>query len=304
MRRRFVRNAAALAAGIALCTATGLAAERTHRVRAGESVSSIAKRYYGSFEPAELVLRYNGRSEPVIHPGETLRIPYCETHAIRAGDTWSVLAERYLGRADAYPAIAALNGLDPASPLRVGQKIVMPVVLPHRLARGESLSAVSEKYYGTIGLSSMLATFNAIEDVRRLSVGQTLEIPLITLAPANVEAVARTTPVEEPPVRPAAAPRPEPRFAKELGVIREAFDRGEYGRARELLDGLDERIDSSSDAAERREFWELRAFVHVAFDEARKACAAYVKARGATTPAPFDPDRVSPKIRSVLEHCS
>ena len=101
-------------------------AELVHQVQPGESPSSVARQYYGGFEHTELLLLYNGKQGAMIRPGETLRVPYCRVHVVRAGDTWSQISQRYLERASDYEAIARLNGLEPASPLRVGARIVMP----------------------------------------------------------------------------------------------------------------------------------------------------------------------------------
>ncbi|MDX1389644.1 MAG: LysM peptidoglycan-binding domain-containing protein [Acidobacteriota bacterium] len=280
--------------------------ERSHRVRAGDSASSIAKKYYGSFDATDLLLRYNGRSDAVIRPGEKLRIPYCDTHVVRPGDTWSVLAERYLGEADAYPAIAALNDLDPKSALQVGQTLVMPVVLSHPLAAGESLSSLSKEFYGTTDLASVLGKFNDIDDPRRLSVGQTIRVPLMTLRLAHAEPSKTTAKKTEAAPEVASEPPapPKPRFVREMEEIREAFERGEYARARGMLDALAGLIDTSPSKDERREFWVLNAFVHVAFDEDAQACAAYGRSGAENAGTSLDPDRVSPKIRGVLENCS
>ena len=104
-------------------TTVGLAAPRTHTVRSGESVSSIAKRYYRNYEITDLLLQYNGKANAVIQPGEKLKIPFCQVHVVRGGDTLSRLAQRYLKKSRAYREIAALNGLGPNKSLRVGQRI-------------------------------------------------------------------------------------------------------------------------------------------------------------------------------------
>ena len=320
MNPRVDRLAGVILLSAMLATPVVFAGERSYRVRAGDSASSIAKKYYGSFDATDLLLRLNGRSDAVIRPGEKLRIPYCETHVVRPGDAWSVLAERYLGEADAYPAIAALNGLDPKSPLQVGRELIMPVVLTHSLARGESLSSLAQEFYGTTDLAWVLGRFNHIDDPRRLSVGQPVRVPLITLklaAPGadpakktaektETAAKAPETPPTKTTTRQPAEPTapPEPRFEEEMRELREAFDRGEYARARGMLDALAALIGTSPSETERREFWELNAFVHVAFDENAQACAAYGRSEARRPATELDPDRVSPKIRRVLQNCS
>ena len=110
----------------ALVATVAGAGERVHVVRPGESVSSIAKANYGSFEQVELLLRYNGKSDPQIKPGERLKVPVSEIHEVRPGDTWSELAERYLAEPSAYPVIALLNGMSSDAPLNVGTSMGAP----------------------------------------------------------------------------------------------------------------------------------------------------------------------------------
>ena len=113
-----------LAAGV-----SAMAGEVEHTVHPGESVSLISQRYYGDFDGAEILRRYNGLGDATIRPGQTLRVPYSEIHEIRPGDSWSVLARRYLGSVSAWPAIAVLNDRPPEAPLTVGLRVRMPVVL-------------------------------------------------------------------------------------------------------------------------------------------------------------------------------
>jgi len=325
-------------ATIVLCliVATGaIAAERSHTVQRGESASSIAKRYYGDYEIADLLLRYNGKSNSVIRPGEKLRVPVCETHRVRAGDSWSGIAKRYLERTSAYREIAALNGMAPEKPLRIGDSIVIPVILDHSLKRGESLAALSKRFYGDTNLSRLLQTFNQIDDPRGLAVGQTIRIPLVSFraresagdaAPPSVakaEKVDRMPPAPSPrkpekreaepepqSTKPVAETEPKPapagpsRLATEIRTASEAFANGEYDRARALLESLRDRAAGEGTDAEKADLWRLLAFVYVAFDLPDEACTAHRSLMQTTAKTDLDPDLVSPKIRQTLARCA
>jgi LysM repeat protein len=168
-------------------------AELTHRVRSGESASAIARDYYGDLEAGELLLLYNGKTGPVIHTGDTLKVPYTAVHTIKAGDAWSAIAQKYLGRPAAYPTIARLNGLAPGQPLQVGARILIPAVIPYQLQRGESLSLLADRFYGDHERSGILQQFNGIDDPRRLSPGQALQIPVVSLVLLKDRRSAPTT---------------------------------------------------------------------------------------------------------------
>ncbi len=298
---RAKRQLWAIVLGIATAGTVAPAAERQHTVAGGESASAIAKRYYGDFELAGLLMQLNGRSGTVIHPGEKLRVPYCVVHTVRSGDSWSKLAQRYLGRPSAWPEIAELNGLQRRAPLQPGQRIVMPVVLAHSLERGESLATLAERFYGDLGRARMLQSWNRIEDPRTLSVGRSIEIPLVTLQLA------------EPPAPPAASAeaaaeeaRRRETSARFLGTVRaarRAYDAGDYDRARELLESQRSAAVEKADAPERAEYWQLLAFVRVAFDRQEEACAAWASLHDLTPSVELDPDLVSPKIRESTAAC-
>jgi LysM repeat protein len=311
--RRGVASHAALAMVLVLAF-PALARERVHTVAAGESASSLAKTYYDDPDLGDVLLRYNGRSSTVIHPGERLTIPSCAVHRIRPGDTWSGLAQRALGRANAAATLAELNGLAIESPLHVGESVVFPVVVKHTLVRGDTLASLAARYYGDDGKAPVLQEFGRIEDATRLSVGTVVEIPLICFRKkdaALVEPVATapspppSSPAasgERPPAPPLPPPTP-PRYAKPLAEARVSYSAGDYARAREVLESIRPAVAEDGTSDERREAARLLAFVYVAFDRDADACAAYLPARGASDGSDLDPDQVSPRIRNALAAC-
>jgi LysM repeat protein len=302
------------------------AADKVHVVTAGESAPALAKKYYGNSSLSDLLLRYNGKTGKMIHPGERLSIPYCEVYRTRSGDTWSELAMKYLGRATAAPTLAELNGYSMDQPLSVGARIVVPVVLAHTLARGESLSSLAQRFYGDPTKAATLQAFSRIEDAKRLAVGTPLEIPLIAFvraeksqavddakkpiavaapAPAKPAETARAAAVPDPPVAPPPpASEALPRFVGPLDAAGRSFAGGEYDRAREILESLREIVASEGTEADRRNWSRLLAFVYIALDRDADACAVYRAGSPASGPTALDTDPVSPRIRDVLLKCS
>ena len=298
---------------VVLAAPTVHAADKIHVVTAGESATALAKKYYGDSKLSDLLLRYNGKPGKMIHPGERLSIPYCEVYHTRSGDTWSELAKKHLGRATAAPALAELNGYAMDQPLRVGARIVVPVVLAHTLAQGESLSSLAERFYGDPAKAATLQAFSRIEDPKRLAVGTPLEIPLIafvrTEKTQTVADVRKPAAVPDPPVAAAAAPPPPaaevlPRFVGPLDAAGRSFASGEYDHAREILESLREMVASEGTAADRRNWGRLLAFVYIALDRDADACAVYRAGSPASGSTTLDPDVVSPRIRDVLLKCS
>lgn len=304
------------------------AAERWHTVAYGESLSGIARQYYGDFSHADWLLRFNGRSGTELRPGERLRIPYSVEHRIEPGDNGSTLARRYLGRASSWGAIALLNGMDPGAALQPGRAIEMPAVLRHTLVRGDSLSSLAGKYYGDPSRGALLQDFNVIADPRDLDVGEIVEIPLIGIRlsePKEPVRVARKLPktpppdpepeaasepvVEVVPVETPVPPAPEPVtpvmpewFAGDYASAENAFVQGDYETARSGVEELIRRIDSIPLPAEQARVWRLAAFVDVAFDRPEGACAAFLSMALTDAEVEVGPD-VSPKVRDVLASC-
>jgi LysM repeat protein len=252
-----------LVLGLAV-TANGVveAGERKHTVAPGESASGIAKKYYGNFDLTPLLLAYNGRGSTVLQPGEVLRIPYCEVHRVKRGDSWSVLSRRYLKGVSNYAVVAELNGMLPEKPLQPGDEIVFPVFLEHRLERGETLAALAQRYYGQPRQGRLLQESNRLDDPRRLSVGETVQVPLLDfrltpvvekVAVAQVKAAevkkpeprkkkAKPIPAPTPPPEQEPKPKPKPaadppaQFAREIRTARELFHAGEFEKSRNLLE--------------------------------------------------------------------
>lgn len=310
--------AAGLAVALAVFAATppALARARTHVVARGESASSLAKTFYGNASLGDLLLLYNGRSGTVIHPGERLTVPFCAVHRVRSGETWSELAQRFLGRPGAAAALADLNGTGLEAPLRVGATVVVPVVVKHALARGETLAALAARCYGDAGKAGLVARFAGIDDPTRLAVGTVVEIPVVAFrrAPGSHDGPAPTptpTATPHPTPRPAPTvaasstppPEPAPRYAKPLDEAERSFTVGDYDHARQVLEGLRGPVSANGSPEDRRRIARLLAFVYVAFDRDEEACRAYRSEPGALDRSALDPDLVSPRIREVLSRC-
>jgi LysM repeat protein len=274
-----------LAVAAACLASAAFSGTTTHTVQPGESASAIAKHYYGTFDPAELLLTYNGKTSNVLRAGETLSVPYSEVHRVQPGDTLSVIAERYLGRSSVYPVVALMNDLGAEHSLSVGQELVIPVAVPYRLGAGDTLSTLADRFYGNARFTAPLQLHNGIEDPRRLSVGQEIEIPL-----TNLRLVAQP-----------AVPRPT--FEGEIRQARLAFERGEYARARELIAALGPRVDAKATKAERIDLLRLQSYLYVAFDLRDAACESYRSLIDLAPSYRMDPDLVSPKIRTTFEEC-
>ncbi|MDA1184389.1 MAG: LysM peptidoglycan-binding domain-containing protein [Acidobacteria bacterium] len=145
----------------------------THVVQRGENLSSISQRYGTT---VDAVQRANGLRGSTILPGQRLRIDARAasaapaTHVVRRGETLSAISERYGTTVDAVQRANGLRG----STIRPGQRLridgrtaaaapaanrsataisaAAPGAEPvtHVVGRGETLSAISERYGTTV----------------------------------------------------------------------------------------------------------------------------------------------------------
>jgi LysM repeat protein len=113
------------AAAVLVGTSGTSASAGSHRVRSGETLSSIASRYKTT---VTRLVRMNNISDPdLIIEGRRLRVPGggpgTRTHSVRAGETLSSIAGRYktsVGR------IAKMNKISNVNFISIGQKLKVP----------------------------------------------------------------------------------------------------------------------------------------------------------------------------------
>lgn len=282
------------------------AQERTYSVRAGETASSIADAHYGNPRLGPLLLAYNGRPSGGLRPGERLTMPRCRTHRAVSGESWSGLAQKWLGRASFGPILAELNGAPPERALRVGERVVVPVVLRHKVAPKESFASLAGRFYGDPRKATILRDFGRFPSAKPPAPGTVIGIPITAFVAKEpkpekaVPEVASEPAPSPPPVSVAAIPPPR-QFAAPLDAAAMDFVYGDYEQARAALEGLRGPVASSGNVDDQRELSQLLAFTYVALDLGAQACEAY-----AAAPPPraeLDPDLVSPKIRQALAAC-
>lgn len=183
------------------------AQDRSHTVRAGETLTSIARQYNVSIEA---ILLRNGIIDPNrIRRGQTLLIPTGaltppRTHTVKAGETLNDIAIRYNTTLD---ALRQANGLVAGGTLRVGQVLTLPAVggpanyaRTYQVDRGDTLRSIAERF-GTTW--QVLAYVNNITNPNVIQAGQVITIPAAgTTIPTPAPVVS--APVVSAPVATAA----------------------------------------------------------------------------------------------------
>jgi N-acetylmuramoyl-L-alanine amidase len=158
----------------------------THRVRPGENLTLIARRY--GVRLSDLMRANDLRRDAALRIGQTLAVPPRReqdlVHAVARGETLTGLAATYsISLSD----LSEANDLRPNARLWVGQSLILPGAAPrapaaaaagaemaHTVAPGETLSGLAARYGVSQGA---LARANGLGLWADLRVGQRLTVP-------------------------------------------------------------------------------------------------------------------------------
>ena len=167
---------------VALSSGAKAQAVYTHAVQEGDTLASIAQRYYGD-PTREAVLReanrMKGPGENGLLPGSWIFVPMVTFYRVGKEETWKSLAARFFGReARALTLIEANKGNRRVEPDE-GAELLVPYPLRHVVGPGETLSKIAKMYMPDSPLSlKRIRRFNAGARIER---GQVVLVPLFDL---------------------------------------------------------------------------------------------------------------------------
>jgi len=207
-----------------------------HTVRAGDTLASIAQKYYGDPARESVLVMENGlntQGGAAIVVGLRLDIPAVAYHRVVEGDTWAGLAERFYGDAHRAFALMDSNGGSSTQP-DVGAEILVPYPLRHVAGQHETLTELAQLYYGSNGAVSTLRRGN------RLTRGQIILVPLadLLLSDEGRAAVAAAHTTVAPPPAGGEVREQQARIDADLPTLREDVRRGRYAEAVALANHL------------------------------------------------------------------
>lgn len=156
-----------------------------HVVREGETLASIAERYYGDPRRENVLVAENGLTTgggSAIDVGLRLQIPFVSYHIVAEGETWSELATRFYGDARRSFALTEANNGNSAEQPDTGAQLVIPYPLRHTVAQSENAVRVAKMYYPSSREGSRrLRRFNRLRS-NRLTRGEIVLVPIADLA--------------------------------------------------------------------------------------------------------------------------
>ncbi|MFT5354808.1 MAG: LysM repeat protein [Polyangiales bacterium] len=156
-----------------------------HVVREGETLASIAERYYGDPRRESVLVAENGLTVgggSPIEVGLRLQIPYVSYHIVEENETWAELATEFYGDPRrAFVLIDANHGSTSEQP-DTGAQLVVPYPLRHIVGQSENVLRIAKSYYGSGSEHSRrLRRFNSLRS-NRIARGQIILVPVNDIA--------------------------------------------------------------------------------------------------------------------------
>jgi nucleoid-associated protein YgaU len=170
----------ALVAWVAMESLAAAQAVYAHPVQQGDTLASIAQRYYGD-PTRESVLReanrIRGGDPDELVPGSWLLIPTVAFYQVRAGDSWGSIALALYGSEDRAGILIQANDAKRRVEPDEDMELLIPYPLRHVVAAGETLNAIAKLYLGDDPA--------ALKRLRRFNPGARIERGQVVLVPLS-----------------------------------------------------------------------------------------------------------------------
>jgi nucleoid-associated protein YgaU len=173
--------AAVLCVASALAPSVGRAqAVYTHAVQSGDTLASIAQRYYGD-PTREAVLREANRmksaGENGLLPGSWLFIPMVTFYRVGPDETWKSISARFYGDTGRATALIEANEGNRRVQPDEGAELLVPYPLRHVVAPGETLAKIAKLY--------MPDSPTSLKRLRQFNPGARIERGRVVLVPLS-----------------------------------------------------------------------------------------------------------------------
>lgn len=251
------------------------AAVTSHTIRKGESLTSIAAEFYGDREHFREIALYNRISDPsLIRPGHKIKLPYSRMVTLGKGESLSMIAKKEWGNAKLYPILTAANGLRSPEAVPAGTRLVIPVMVPYTMKKGESLAGVADDFYGNPKSYTSIALASGISNPSRVAPGTKLRVPLVLKKSATGSTKKAAVSAKAAPSSEKVKSRPKKERPvspnKNLTKAGKAYRQGDYGKTRDLVN----KALPDLRGTERAEALRLLASCQYAFGDRKGATAS------------------------------
>ncbi len=181
---RLSRLSLAFACALGLGVAPHSANAFTHVVVQGDTLASVAEKYYGKIQYEKFLVDANllglEGGSPIVK-GMRLEVPSVGHRTVKHGDTWEILAAELLGAANRSDVLSIANGSNPWLTPEEGAEIIVPYNL-RAIVQGsnETLVTIAFKYYGDMNKAWVLDRYNGFNG-KKIQPNDVVLVPLTDL---------------------------------------------------------------------------------------------------------------------------
>ncbi|HEY3237236.1 MAG TPA: LysM domain-containing protein [Polyangiaceae bacterium] len=154
-----------------------------HVVQKGDTLASVAERFYGRIQYERLLVAANfleAQGGTPIVAGMRLEVPSVSFHRVKPGDTWAKMAEELLGSANRADVLAIANGSSPWLSPETGAEILVPYNLRVVVSESDTLTGLAYKFLGDKNKAWQMYRYNGLKG-RGPRSGDVILIPLVDL---------------------------------------------------------------------------------------------------------------------------
>jgi len=303
-----IRRAAFVAAFAGACS-LALGDTEAHAftvvVAPGDTLASIAERYYGRIQQERLLVAANfldaRRGTPIV-PGMRLEVPALGHHKIARGETWETLAAELLGSPSRADVLSGANGSSPWLAPEDGSEIAVPYNLRVVVGEKEELTAIAYRHLGDMNKAWTLDHYNGLNGKKPLE-GDALLVPLtdLTLTEAGIKAAAAAAGSDCTEAG-GAVRRSQQHIAQELPALVADVRAGRYTEA--VTRGVRFIASGALTEPQRALVEQKLTEAYVALDAPGLAAAACSEWRKRDRAVHLDPVVMSPKIIAACERAT
>ena len=185
-----------------------------HTIQPDESISMLAKKYYGDFKKFQIIAEYNQLEDATkVRGGQEIKVP------VVAGIPFFAKPED----------IITVSGEIPKSSLT--EVVLVKKFITHTVEPGESLSKLALRYYGDYKKFPIIAQYNQLDENAGVRVGQEIRIPEIEGVPFTAKPTEEGERQAEMPVTSAAIEEPQTgeKEERELAAVDQSANYRELG---------------------------------------------------------------------------
>jgi len=185
-----------------------------HTIQPDESISMLAKKYYGDFKKFQIIAEYNQLEDATkVRGGQEIKVPVVE------GIPFFAKPED----------IITVSGEIPKSSLT--EVVLVKKFITHTVEPGESLSKLALRYYGDYKKFPIIAQYNQLDENAGVRVGQKIRIPEVEGVPFAAKPTEEDERQTEMPVTSAAIEEPQTgeKEERELAAVDQSANYRELG---------------------------------------------------------------------------